>query len=174
MKSLKLALGILAILLVASSAWAQNATEAWGKAKVGIDGQIEDALNAMDIKITPEKTVFKYVMSAGDSVADYSVLNDDLFGSVTGTRDLDIFVFILKGPGKWYMEIIDCCMMGDTMLGIGKVAGTKVQGKATSPAIVMLGPVGSSAPFAIGIVIVAYIPPHTGVFPAGYDFMVWY
>ena len=59
------------------------------------------------------------------------------------------------------------------MIGVGKVAEQKVFGKATSPNIVTLGPIGVEN-FAIGIVLVGYVKPHTGRFPSNYDFYVWY
>lgn len=59
------------------------------------------------------------------------------------------------------------------MIGVGKVAEQKVFGKATSPEIVKLGPI-SVEEFAIGIVLVGYVEPHTGVFPSNYDFYVWF
>ncbi len=59
------------------------------------------------------------------------------------------------------------------MIGVGKVAEQKVFGKGTSPEIVKLGPI-SVEKFAIGIVLVGYTRPHTGVFPASYDFHVWF
>lgn len=63
--------------------------------------------------------------------------------------------------------------MGDTIIGVGKVVEQKVLGKGTSPDIVKLGPINVEK-FAIGIVLAGYIKPHTGVFPASYDFRVWF
>jgi hypothetical protein len=63
--------------------------------------------------------------------------------------------------------------MGDTMIGVGKVAGLKVFSKATSPGILKFGVIGVEK-FAIGIVLVGYIEPHTGGFPSNYDFYVWF
>jgi len=59
------------------------------------------------------------------------------------------------------------------MIGVGKVAGQKVFGKATSPGSVKLGPIDVEK-FAIGIVLVGYVEPHTWRFPASYDFYVWF
>jgi hypothetical protein len=63
--------------------------------------------------------------------------------------------------------------MGDTMIGVGKVAGLKIFSKATSPGVVKLGPIGVEK-FALGIVLVGYTKPHSGSFPSKYDFYVWF
>lgn len=59
------------------------------------------------------------------------------------------------------------------MIGVGKVAGQKVLAQATSPDILTLGPIVVDQ-FALGIVRVGYIRPHSGGFPSSYDFSVWF
>jgi hypothetical protein len=127
--TLKMASGILAVLLVVSvalvaqeSAWGGNkVTSTWDGIKdtvddsYMIDALVEEALTEQNIVASsvadvknvkgnsaPEKSVFKYVMYPGDYVAGSSVLSDFF------PTELDIFVFILVGNGDWYMEIKDC------------------------------------------------------------------
>ena len=52
--------------------------------------------------VSTREAVFRYVMYPGDYIADSSVLSDFF------PQEFDIFVFILVGNGKWYMEIEDC------------------------------------------------------------------
>jgi len=128
--------------------------------------QIKKALAEQGIEIKPEKAVWTIQMTPGSYTTDFSTLNNLMW------KDFDVFIFILMGSGTWKMEIKDCCIMGDTMKALGRVAGQKVSGQATSPSYITLGPL-AGGPFSIGIVITGYTACPGG-FPAGYDWYAWY
>jgi hypothetical protein len=58
-----------------------------------------------------------YLDYCGDYEIGYNNLYDDIFGSVTGSRDYDIF-YVHMPDEPCCIEIIieDCCIMGDTMV----------------------------------------------------------
>ncbi|MFQ6067820.1 MAG: hypothetical protein ACE5K3_11195 [bacterium] len=98
----------------------------------------------------------------------YSGLSDDVYGSTTGTGYADKFVMTVTGDVCIRIRVVDCCLMGDT-IALGKSA--KKYWYATSPDVIEI-----IYCFKAGVYkfFVGYIPPHTGVFPAGYDIYVTY
>jgi hypothetical protein len=128
--------------------------------------QIKKALAEQGIEIKPKLTISLVQMRPWDYVEGTSVLSHVI------PLDFDIFVFILRGSGSWVMEIEDIEDMGDTVTAMGRVAGQKVSGTATSPAFATLGPIGVGT-FGIGVVVAGYTACPKG-FPAGYEFRVWY
>jgi hypothetical protein len=110
--TLKMASGILVVSLIVSVTVVAQAgnrvTSTWDDIKVPsedsyvIDALVEEGLAERDIVTSPETNFFKYVMYPGDYIADSSVL------AYFFPTELDIFVFILVGNGKWSMEIKDC------------------------------------------------------------------
>ena len=187
MKRYLIPVAVLAVLLAGSVAYA----ETWGQIKATFQDVDVEELNAtIDELLTdmvpatpefegkvakrsggentagvaPDRTLFVYRMSPGDYIDSWSDLYDH------APADFDIFIFILTGTGSWAMEVEDCCIMGDTMVGVGKVAKTSVSGTATSPATFNLGPVSVDGR-GFGIVLVGYTDCPGG-FPAGYYFYI--
>jgi len=109
---------------------------------------------------------YTFSIGPGKSWAQYSYLNDDVYGSTTGTGYADKFVMTVTAKTKLHIEVVDCCLMGDT-IACG-ISSTKYK-SATSPQIVIIDATldASTRTFYVG-----YIKPHTGVFPAGYDIYV--
>jgi len=65
-----------------------------------------------------------------------------------------------------HLELVDCCIMGDT-IALGQSASTYWY--ATSPDTVVLSGWLNAGTY---VFFVGYIPPHTGLFPAGYDIYI--
>ena len=114
-----------------------------------------------------------YKLTIGPGSAHWettSVLSDDVFGSTTGTGYVDKFVMTVVGVGKIpvRIQVIDCCLMGDTIaLGDKPWRYFSAFSPATIDIIHAFDP--GTYTFYVG-----YIPPHLGSFPAGYEIIIDY
>jgi hypothetical protein len=117
--------------------------------------------------VSPAMSTFVHVMYPGDSFVDFPVLED-----LMQNGDLDIYLLYLVGSGTVGLTITDCCILGDTMLGLGKiwdVSGEQVvYDYATSPDNFTLS--GNINTFGIFLALVGYVDCPGG-FPAGYDYL---
>ena len=106
---------------------------------------------------------FGFLIAPGESVEGYSNL-DGTFGQ----GYYDVVWFIVLGAGNLNLQVEDCCIMGDVMIGSGSLL---IGGPASyadwciSPEIISLD-VGCPD-FAIGYLLMAYFDAPGG-FPAGY------
>lgn len=98
-----------------------------------------------------------------------STLQDDVWGSATGTGHVDKFVMRVIGVESITVriQVADCCVMGDT-IALGK-AGRYVS--ATSPDTIDVFHVFAPGTYTF---YVGFILPNNGLFPAGYDITVDY
>jgi len=110
-----------------------------------------------------------YINIPGDgwTIDTYSDLNDDVFGSTTGTPDADVYVVTVGieciAVGFCMM---DCCIPGDTVaFGVPPAAIFS----ALSP---MPACVGAYLPPGTYNIYAGYVLPNNGVFPAGYDMKI--
>ena len=95
-----------------------------------------------------------------------SVLNDDVFGSVTGSADWDLYVVTVDtGCIAVGFCMMDCCIPGDTVaFGTG---GAVFSEMSPMPACV-----GAYLPPGTYNIYAAYLLPNSGHFPAGYDMKI--
>ena len=108
-------------------------------------------------------STYRFQIGPGGYWSTDSVLNDDVFGSVTGARDYDVYVMTVTAPCKISINVVDCCMMGDTMFLLHLPSW--IHFTAYSPDEIY---VSGNIPAGTYYFYVGYVKPHTGVFPAGY------
>lgn len=110
---------------------------------------------------------YTFSIGPGGYWTTFSFLNDDVYGSTTGTGYFDKFVMTVTSRTHVHIEVVDCCLMGDTI-----ALGDKPTRffKATSPEKIIIDHWFNPGVYTF---FVGYIPPHTEVFPAGYDIYVW-
>lgn len=116
---------------------------------------------------TPAGTTEFVVLAPGQSTTLNRVLDAPI------QQDKDITLILAQGAGPLHIEVIDCCIMGDTMIGIllaPDASGTwGVIGLdyATSPDVAVID-VSISG---LSILITGYLRAPGG-FPAGYDILL--
>lgn len=113
----------------------------------------------------PKATPIVYQMQPGQSVVDYAEL--------TALREWQVFVVAntSTSAGRVSASITDCCITGDTMIGLMLGPGLTLQfDYATSPDSVILGPQPLAAR-GLALIITGYINCPGG-FPAGYDYTI--
>ena len=115
------------------------------------------------------KDTFVYQMTPGQHVSDYG----DLGGTIS-QQVFDVYFIINTSTSAGNLKVVieDCCIMGDTMLGILIRPGVSPVVKwATSPSVVTLGPV--SMPGRNWALVIAGYLQCPGGFPAGYYWDIW-
>ena len=116
-----------------------------------------DISNAKDIG--SEGSTYTFKIGPGGSWHTSSTLYD------YAPKDYDTFVMTVTDNCTVTVEVVDCCLMGDTMV---LKAGRRIF-KATSPDTIVVSAKLKPGTYKFYI---GYTTPHTGAFPAGYDVYV--
>ena len=124
-----------------------------------------DGANVDPEAASSDATTFFFAIGPGDSWGTYAALNGTKDGKC-GEKDYDTFVMKVTAKSVITIDVIDCCLTGDTIC-----AGSSAYNKqcATSPDTVSIT---TLVPAGVWKFFVVYELPHTCVFPAGYDILV--